>query len=400
LLRQASGLAKALPIFEKSEYLTEALIRHPEQISIIAGLETGSRAPISDYLFENSSLLISNPEDPVFSYVASSTLPYGEKLAMLRRHSWQRTLISGARDVLEGRAVYDSLAETTGAAEEAIRTAFSIAGAAAEFAVLAVGRLGSGEFDVLSDADLIFVGDGDATELRKAAEQIVNILSAYTRDGAVFPVDTRLRPRGNEGEILISPSQLGDYCEREAESWEALAYSKMRFVAGSRAMAEQATRAVKRLFERFAGAPGFSDAVHEMRRRLEISAPEGLKTRPGGIYDIDFLASFLIIRHAIPNKNATLRDRLWRLASAGALEKTNAAALDHAAEFLRTVEHMTRLITGRALKALPSTEHALQMAEKSTSAALGEEFPEGLQQRYEQTSVKVREIFEREAARD
>jgi glutamine synthetase adenylyltransferase len=80
------------------------------------------------------------------------------------------------------------------------------------------------------------------------------------------------------------------------------------------------------------------------------------------------------------------------------LEKANAAALDHAAEFLRTVEHAARLITGRGLKTLPGTEHALQMAEKLTAASLGEEFPEGLAQRYEQTSARVREIFEREVS--
>ncbi len=398
LLREASGFAKVLPIFESSEYLTEALIRHPEQVAIIAGLEAGSRPPVSDYLFENVGLLTSNPQDPVFSYVASSNLVYGEKLAMLRRHCWQRSLISGARDIIEARAVYDSLADNTGAAEEAIRTAFSIAGAPSEFAVLALGRLGSGEFDVLSDADLIFVGNGDSAKLRKAAEQIVHILSAYTRDGSVFPVDTRLRPRGNAGDILVSPSQLESYCEGEAHSWEALVYSKLRFVAGSRTIAEQAGWAVQRLFERFAQVPDFSDAVQDMRKRLEVSDPEGFKTRPGGIYDIDFLVSFLMIRHAIPNKNGALRDRLWRLASAGALDKVNAAALDHAAEFLRTVEHVTRLITGRGLKVLPATEHALQVAEKLTAASLGEEFPEGLQQRYERTSAKVREIFEREVS--
>jgi glutamate-ammonia-ligase adenylyltransferase len=401
LLREASGLAKSLPIFETSEYLTKELIRHPEHIAIIAGLETGSRVPISDYLFENIGLLIFSPEDPVFSYVASSNLSYGEKLAMLRRHSWQRNLSSGARDVIEGRAVYDSLAQTTGVAEEAIRTAFSIAGAPSGFAVMAVGRLGSGEFDVLSDADLIFVGtDRGSVEFRKAAQQIVHILSAYTRDGSVFPVDTRLRPRGNDGDILVLPSDLESYCETEAHSWEALVYSKMRFVAGSRVIADQALRAVQRLFERFAQVPDFSNAVHEMRRRLELSDVEGFKTRPGGIYDIDFLSSFLMIRHAIPNKNGTLRDRLWRLSSAGVLEKTTAAALDHAAEFLRTVEHVTRLITGRPSTALPGTAHGLQVAQRLTSASLRENFPESLQRRYEQTSAMVREIFEREVSRN
>jgi glutamate-ammonia-ligase adenylyltransferase len=263
---------------------------------------------------------------------------------------------------------------------------------------MALGRLGSNEFDVLSDADLIFVGDGvaDVSSLRKAAEQMVHILADYTRDGSVFPVDTRLRPRGNEGEVLVSPSQLKNYFEAEPGAWEALVYSKLRFVAGSRAIADATTQAAQRLFARFADMPDFSTAVREMRKKLELADPRALKTRAGGIYDIDFLTGFLMIKHSIPDKNGTLRGRLWRLASTGVMENAIAAKLDHAAEFLRTVEHVTRLITGRPLPSLPTTEHSLRMAERLTSASLGEKLPEGLQISVEQTSAVVREIFERE----
>jgi len=402
LLRAESAVPKALQVFETSEYLSEALIRHPEQIAALAELETGSRAPASDYLFGNMDLLASSPADPVFAYVSNSNLPYGEKLAMLRRHYWQRTLESGVRDVIESRAVYDSFAETTSAAEEAIRTAFAIAGAPPEFAVMALGRLGSGEFDVLSDADLMFVGSeaGDSTRLRRAAERMVHILAAYTRDGSVFPVDTRLRPRGNEGDILVTPSQLKIYFEVEAEPWEALVYSKFRFVAGSRPLADAAIRAARGLFEKFADLPDFSIAVREMRNKLELADPQAFKTRAGGIYDIDFLISFLLIKHGIPDKNGTLRDRLWRLASTGVLDKATVAKLDHAAEFLRTVEHVTRLITGRRLTSLPTTQHALRVAEKITSASLGEKLSENLQQRTGRTNALVREVFERELYRD
>jgi len=398
LLREASGLARAVQIFESSEYLTEALIRHPGQLATIAGLETGSRAPASGYLFENADVLRSSPGDPVFSYIAGASLPYGEKLAMLRRHFWQRTLESGARDVIESRPVYESFAETTSAAEEAIRTAFVVAGAPPGFAVMALGRLGAGEFDVLSDADLIFVADGagNSASLRKSAEQIVHILAAYTRDGTVFPVDTRLRPRGSQGDILVSPAQLSSYFEAEANPWEGLVYTKLRYIAGSRAIAEEAARAAQRLCQKFATAPDFPTAIREMRRKLEASDPSGLKAGAGGIYDIDFLAGFLMIRHAVADRNGTLRDRLWRLASIGALEKASAASLDHAAEFLRTVEHATRLVTGRPLRTLPSSEAALQRVEELASRSLGEKLSNGLCNHLQQTSVLIREIYERE----
>ena len=138
---------------------------------------------------------------------------------------------------------------------------------------MALGRLGSGEFDLLSDADVLFVcaEDGDRTALTKCAEQMMHALSAYTQDGTVFPLDARLRPRGGEGELLSTPAQLAGYFEHEAQAWEALMYTKMRFLTGSRTLGERATAALKVLFDRFAADGGFNPAVREMRTKLEVA---------------------------------------------------------------------------------------------------------------------------------
>ena len=49
-------------------------------------------------------------------------------LSMLRQQYRHRMLATGARDILERRDVYNSLASTTAAAEDAIAAAFTIAG--------------------------------------------------------------------------------------------------------------------------------------------------------------------------------------------------------------------------------------------------------------------------------
>ena len=90
-------------------------------------------------------------------------------------------------------------------------------------------------------------------KLLKAAEQMMQALAAYTRNGMVFPVDTRLRPRGSEGELLVTPAQLAAYFEHEAQPWEALMYTKLRYVAGSRTLgAKGDRRPPAALFQRFA----------------------------------------------------------------------------------------------------------------------------------------------------
>src|SRR5207244_11229384 len=115
-------------------------------------------------------------------------------------------------------------------AEDAIAAAYTIAGAPGGLAVLALGRLGSGEFDVLSDADVLFVCDEEQNReaLTKAAEQMMQALAVYTRDGMAFPVDARLRPGGGKAEMLVTPAQVDAYFGQEAQAWEALRDSNMR----------------------------------------------------------------------------------------------------------------------------------------------------------------------------
>jgi glutamate-ammonia-ligase adenylyltransferase len=225
----------------------------------------------------------------------------------------------------------------------------------------------------------------------------VQALAAYTRDGMVFPVDARLRPRGGEGELLVTPQQLRAYFEQEAQPWEALMYTKLRFIAGSRELGERAMEAAQGLFCRFGQDSTFPDAVREMRKKLELAeaSEKSFKTSPGAIYDMDFLTSYALVKYGVETRPGTLRERLWQCAAFGFLEKSDAAALDHAAELLRTVEHAVRIVVGRARKWLPATEHAQQVTEKLTAKILGREFPHGLEAELVETRKEVRAIYDR-----
>ncbi len=399
VLQNQEGVRRALVLFETSDYLAEILIRHPEEIVTLAELEEVAPCAEGRYLFETSLGLAGAARDPVFAYLADAPTAYAEKLALLRRHFRHRAFVAGARDVIESRNVYESFETATAAAEDVMATAFRLAGAPEGLAVMAVGRLGSGEFDLLSDADVLFVcaEESDRIALTKCAEQMMHALSAYTREGTVFAMDARLRPRGGEGELLSTSAQLAAYFEQEAQAWEALMYTKLRCLAGSRAQGERAAAMLPKLFERFAADPGFPGAVREMRTKLEgAEAPEkSFKSAAGAIYDIDFITSFLLVKHGLADKRGSLRDRLWRCAAAGVLDKSDAGVLDHAAELLRTAEHVTRLVVGRAGKWLPATETGRKIAEKMTSQILGREFPGGLERELEQTCSKVRAIYER-----
>lgn len=396
IVRAPQGVARAMRLFALSDFATDLLLRHPDEIATLAALQPGGTPTASEPLFGSYDTAVA--ADPVFAYVSSSDVPYNEKLALLRKQFRHRVLASAARDVIESRPVFESLSETTRAADEAIAAAMAAANVPAGFAVLAMGRLGTLEFDLLSDADLVFVRD-ESLELSAAthtAENITQALSAYTREGTVFAVDTRLRPRGGEGELVITPAQLADYFRHEASPWEALSFTKLRFVAGTKPVGEAALDAVRALSSRYAADPGFVAAIRDMRRRLEQSggAELNLKTSSGAMYDVDFIAKYLTVRAAAGVQTSNIRKRLEWLVSQKMLEADTGRELADAGELIRTAEHAVRLATGRSRSTLPLGENARRATEELVRAFLRRELPGGLEAVLGEAMARTRRLYD------
>ena len=140
--------------------------------------------------------------------------------------------------------------------------------------VISLGRLGMREFDLSSDADLIFVlSDQQSSEQvfwTRVASRMIETLSAYTGDGQLFAVDARLRPNGNAGPLVQSESAYKEYFARHAEAWEGLSYMKARAVAGDLERATAFLNDLQDLDWRNYGQSGRSRKdLRAMRQRLE-----------------------------------------------------------------------------------------------------------------------------------
>jgi [glutamine synthetase] adenylyltransferase / [glutamine synthetase]-adenylyl-L-tyrosine phosphorylase len=410
VLREPQPVETALTVFEASDYLSEILVRHPEEIATIAEVTSRPQPPQTEELLPQSWFPPASAPDTTFQFLAASPARYAEKLALLRRHYRHRTFGSGVADLLTGRKVFESLLVTTAAAETAVAAALEIARASEpgheasrHLAILALGRLGTFEFDLGSDADLLFVRDSelDHAVATRIAEQVMQILSAYTRDGTIFPVDTRLRPRGSEGELVTTVGQLKQYFSDggEARAWEALSFTKLRSIAGAPQLGEQASAAVVGGMKRFAASGTLLSEVLAMRAKLTEAESgklkDNFKTGAGGFYDIDFIAAYLLLRHGRGAQPANIRQRLYLLAEQGLLNDADCATLDYSAEVLRTVDHVIRLVTGRTFKSLPPTEHGRAMTEQLAGRLLQKQFSGGLEPELRRLFASVREVFDR-----
>jgi [glutamine synthetase] adenylyltransferase / [glutamine synthetase]-adenylyl-L-tyrosine phosphorylase len=369
VLRSPEAVDRALTIFEFSEYLTDILVRHPAEVSLLSQIQIEDLSTSSAgeaELFDEGSRSDSLVPDPVFAYLAQEKVDRSEANAILRRHYRRRVFLSGARDLFQCREVFESLSENTAAAEAAIQAALAIAGPAAGFTVMGLGRLGAREFDLLSDADVLFVCDESCAqeEMRLIAAQVMDALTAYTLDGTVFSVDARLRPHGREGELIVTPTQLAAYFQDEAKPWEALTYLKLRHVAGDGEVGNRALAAVHHGIAGIAARPDFHSELQDVRLRLERSeTTANFKTGPGGIYDLDYLAGSLQARNQLWLAG-NLRERLNLLREHGLLNAGEGDQLTQSALFLRTVEHLVRLVTGRARKWLPVADHPHRAVQK------------------------------------
>jgi len=317
--------------------------------------------------------------------------------AVARQQFRREVLLANANDLFEPEDIWQVLKANSDAADDALRRAMLYAEAPAEFAVMALGRLGSREFDVLSDADVLFVANdcSERSECQKAAEQIMELLTAYTKEGTVFPLDTRLRPQGAQGELVTTPQMLERYFERDAKPWEAISYLRLRFIAGGPAIGEHSRQLVQAKIAELAKKTKFAQELREMRVRLEASdAGPNFETGPGGMFDIDFLTGCMQLEHRLWS-HGNLRERIDALQTAGVLPTDEAEDLRTNATFLRALEHYIRLVTGRVGKSIPSNQHSKSKIEELMKRCEATTVEASLHSRLQQVLGRNREICQK-----
>jgi glutamate-ammonia-ligase adenylyltransferase len=224
--------------------------------------------------------------------------------------------------------------------------------------VLGMGKLGARELNLSSDIDLIFAFPshgplqghdrlGSEQFFHRLAQRLVQALNTRTVDGFVFRVDTRLRPFGDAGPLVLSFGAMEDYYHSQAREWERYAMVKARAVAGEPAAVEQLMAVLRpfvyRRYLDFAAIESLREMKRLIARELERKGmADNVKLGPGGIREIEFVGQvFQIIRGG---REPGLRIRsilpvLARLGSQGLLPHYAVRELTDAYRFLRLVEN-------------------------------------------------------------
>ena len=102
VIRFSAAVERAIPIFDRSEFLTELLLRHPDEIASLSEIQPGERRDVPQ-LFEPAADSPAASRDPFLEYAATASS--SDAMALLRRHYRHKIFLSGLRDVLAHRPV-------------------------------------------------------------------------------------------------------------------------------------------------------------------------------------------------------------------------------------------------------------------------------------------------------
>src|SRR2546428_11256284 len=122
--------------------------------------------------------------------------------------------------------------------------------------VIGLGKLGGRELGYHSDLDLLFLysGPGETDGARRAsnhehfarvAQRLISHLTLPLREGSLYRIDTRLRPSGSAGPLVVSFDALATYHAREARLWERQAPPPPPAPPGGAAAVARAPRAAR-----------------------------------------------------------------------------------------------------------------------------------------------------------
>ncbi|MEM1244563.1 MAG: bifunctional [glutamate--ammonia ligase]-adenylyl-L-tyrosine phosphorylase/[glutamate--ammonia-ligase] adenylyltransferase, partial [Pseudomonadota bacterium] len=320
-----AALMQLIDLFSKSDYVAEIITRYPFLLDEFANAKNlfapYSEAKLDDELRQS---LLAIPEDDLanqmeclrdFKLVQLLRVVAADLAATLPLMKVSDHLTFTATVIIRyAKAIaWESLTSEVGYPLNENNERLSMQ----DFAIIAYGKLGGIELSYDSDLDLVFlhtdVHTGITTDSEKPitnseffvrlAQRIIHILSARTRRGVLYEVDTRLRPSGSAGLLVHSLSSFSIYQREKAWTWEQQALVRARLISGSKELEKDFWRLRAEIISRQRDTAKLKADVKLMREKMLSQLekiPEGkfdIKQSMGGINTIEFMVQFFALNY-------------------------------------------------------------------------------------------------------
>ena len=299
---------------------------------------------------------------------------YEKKLGAARRvmKEWHFRVgvhhLRGLVDAFEAAKQYADLAEAVIAAlwpvvcAEFARKHGAMPGRGA--VVIGMGSLGAARLNAGSDLDLIVVYDAEGVEASEGARPLatrsyyarltqafVTALTAQMPEGRLYEVDMRLRPSGRQGPVATAIQSFTSYQQDEAWTWEHLALTRARVLAGAPDLAAEVEAFRRALLPVKGQGAGVRGDVAEMRARLQVAKPARgaweAKNGPGRLMDIELMAQTCALLTGSPARGVERQIEAGR--KGGIVSDSDASVLLDAYRVMWRLQAGSRLITDQVL---------------------------------------------------
>ena len=392
---------EALRVLPCSDFIYRSCLGQPSLLPELAGAgDLVSAYGPGDYGTRLSALL-----DGVETEEALS--------ALLRRFRRREMVRIAWRDLAGRAALEETVADLSAFADAVLQNALDCLyrwqcetigvargkdGSRQKLVVLAMGKLGARELNFSSDIDLIFAfpkagrAEGPAGEMSneewftRLCRSLIRVVGQNTADGMVFRVDTRLRPDGENGPLVMSFDNTEDYYQQHGREWERYAWIKTRAAAGDRHAGRSLIRRLAPFVYRRYLDFGTFDALRQMKRSIAQEVKrrrlvDDIKLGPGGIREIEFFGQiFQLIRGGVlPALQARAIGKVlaW-LAEERIISDETARSMTRAYRFLRMVEHRLQEFADQHTHRLPVDSRGRQRLAFSAGFSDWESFAEAL----------------------
>lgn len=382
--------AKALfNAFGFSEFAASSCIHHPMMaIDLIESSDLTTRAS-DNYMQSRLEPLLTPLAPTALDPHAPSEALLTPLKAALRKFRRREMVRIAVRDLADLGQVEETMADLSALATCAIDGALTLlhdhmcatqgvpvdaAGSPQRLVVIGMGKLGAGELNFSSDVDLIFTfpANGETRGANRSVSNdmfftrlcrhLIQAIGEVTVDGFVFRVDTRLRPFGDGGPLVMNFDHMEDYYQSQGREWERYALIKAAIVAGDTQAGKVLLDQLKPfIFRRYLDF-GVFESLREMKQKITAEVRRkklnnNIKLGSGGIREIEFFGQmFQLIRGGVlpALQQPGIQAVLGTLDQEGFIPPAVCRELIEAYRFLRKTEHRLQEENDQQTHALPT----------------------------------------------
>jgi len=314
LLEENPRLVEVLStLFGSSDYLSNVLINHPGILDSLIDRRSAQLVKDRTTFTTDLDTALGGEDD------------FEVRLGVIRRFKNEETLRIGLYDLLGELSLGQVQGQLTDLAEVVMARTLDLAAETVfkgrpetplPLAVMGLGKLGGKEMSYSSDLDLIFIHGRVRGALELSLEAAVRLAQRFSSylylplaEGPGYQIDSRLRPSGSRGPLVVTPASFARY-HRTSQLWERQALLRLRRVLGPVDLGSRIRAAATRAVFGRDLPEDAAEKIDELRRRMtqERGRLQGetinLKFSPGGLTDVEFITQYLQMIHGRRNKGA------------------------------------------------------------------------------------------------